>query len=106
MKRGSSNPNVLPGDGAPWGASSQPAGTLLQPGCPCPAPAVKRDPDCWRCQARVRALPAKGSIANLGALPQPEGLGVVVCTHTGSGKGLLQLRLLGKRVAVSAFLLV
>lgn len=74
VKWGSSNPNVLSGDGAPWGASSQ------------------------------RCLPAKGS--TLRALPQPEGLGAVICTHRGSGKGLLQPHLLGKCVPVLTFLLV
>lgn len=49
-------------------------------------------------------LPVKGSVLNLGALSQPGGPRVVVCVSAGSGKGLLQLHLPGKCVAVSALL--
>lgn len=105
VKRGGSNPNVIQVMGAPRGVRSQWARTLL-PSPSSRSPAVKRDRGCWQCQARVRVLPVKGSVLNLGALPLPEGPGVVVCIRAGSGKGLLQPRLPGKRVAVSALLAV
>lgn len=90
---GQQQPQRDPGNGGSLGCQlpagwDPTAGRLPSPSSP--SPAVKRDPGHGRCQAVVGVLPVKGSISNLGALPQPEGPGVVVCIWAGSGKRLLQ----------------
>lgn len=75
----------------------------MHTGCPHPAPAAL-----WWKGAWLLAVPGKGevlsvvgSVLGLGALPQPEGPGVV-CLCAGGGKGLPQPRQPGRCVAVRA----
>lgn len=73
--------------GAPWGASCQQNGTLMQTGHPHPAPAALCEKQPWllAVPAKGRVLPLVGSLLSLGALPQLEGPGVV-CICAGNRK--------------------